>query len=239
MKSFGAAKQRLAGSLGAGSRQALAQAMFIDVLITLRRVPGLDGVAVVTRTTSPRRSRPAATCACWRTRAGGPVGGGADRDPPCAGRGLRARRARARRHPARAAGRARRPDGRGAASRSSPTGTAPAPTRWCSRRPTRSSRASARAASRATWRPRSGRRAPPRRGGSRPRARRRHAGRPRRAGRRARAPPRPGAADPRRAPPARPRGRALCACRRPRPDRFTVSALAPLPAIRPGTTSRR
>jgi 2-phospho-L-lactate/phosphoenolpyruvate guanylyltransferase len=48
VKSFGAAKQRLAGSLGMGSRQALAQAMFIDVLTTLRRVPGLEGVAVVT-----------------------------------------------------------------------------------------------------------------------------------------------------------------------------------------------
>jgi 2-phospho-L-lactate/phosphoenolpyruvate guanylyltransferase len=48
VKSFGAAKQRLAGSLGAGSRQALAQAMFIDVLITLQRVPGLDEVVVVT-----------------------------------------------------------------------------------------------------------------------------------------------------------------------------------------------
>jgi 2-phospho-L-lactate/phosphoenolpyruvate guanylyltransferase len=48
VKSFGAAKQRLAGSLGAGSRQALAQAMFIDVLITLRRVPGLEEVVVVT-----------------------------------------------------------------------------------------------------------------------------------------------------------------------------------------------
>jgi 2-phospho-L-lactate/phosphoenolpyruvate guanylyltransferase len=48
VKSFGAAKQRLADSLGAGSRQALAQAMFIDVLITLQRVPGLEGVAVVT-----------------------------------------------------------------------------------------------------------------------------------------------------------------------------------------------
>jgi 2-phospho-L-lactate guanylyltransferase len=48
VKSFGAAKQRLAGAVGARSRQALAQAMFIDVLITLRRVPGLDGVAVVT-----------------------------------------------------------------------------------------------------------------------------------------------------------------------------------------------
>jgi 2-phospho-L-lactate/phosphoenolpyruvate guanylyltransferase len=48
VKSFGAAKQRLAGSLGAGSRQALAQAMFTDVLTALRRVPGLDGIAVVT-----------------------------------------------------------------------------------------------------------------------------------------------------------------------------------------------
>ena len=48
VKSFGAAKQRLAGALGAGSRQALAQAMFSDVLASLRRVPGLDAVAVVT-----------------------------------------------------------------------------------------------------------------------------------------------------------------------------------------------
>jgi 2-phospho-L-lactate/phosphoenolpyruvate guanylyltransferase len=48
VKSFGAAKQRLAPSLGAGSRQALAQAMFSDVLTSLRRVPGLDAVAVVT-----------------------------------------------------------------------------------------------------------------------------------------------------------------------------------------------
>ena len=48
VKSFGAAKQRLAAELGAGSRQALAQAMFSDVLASLRRVPGLDSVAVVT-----------------------------------------------------------------------------------------------------------------------------------------------------------------------------------------------
>ena len=48
VKSFGAAKQRLAGALGAGSRQALAQAMFADVLASLRRVPGIDSVAVVT-----------------------------------------------------------------------------------------------------------------------------------------------------------------------------------------------
>jgi 2-phospho-L-lactate/phosphoenolpyruvate guanylyltransferase len=48
VKSFGAAKQRLAGSLGAGSRQALAQAMFVDVLSALRRTPELDGIAVVT-----------------------------------------------------------------------------------------------------------------------------------------------------------------------------------------------
>jgi 2-phospho-L-lactate guanylyltransferase len=48
VKSFNAAKQRLAGLLGAGSRQALAQAMFSDVLSSLRHVPGLDAVAVVT-----------------------------------------------------------------------------------------------------------------------------------------------------------------------------------------------
>src|SRR4051812_1936447 len=48
VKSFGAAKQRLAAALGAGSRQALAQAMFSDVLASLRRVPGVDAVAVVT-----------------------------------------------------------------------------------------------------------------------------------------------------------------------------------------------
>jgi 2-phospho-L-lactate guanylyltransferase len=48
VKSFGAAKQRLSTALGAGSRQALAQAMFLDVLASLRRVPGLDSVVVVT-----------------------------------------------------------------------------------------------------------------------------------------------------------------------------------------------
>jgi 2-phospho-L-lactate/phosphoenolpyruvate guanylyltransferase len=48
VKSFGAAKQRLAPALGAGSRQALSQAMFSDVLTSLRRVPGVDSVAVVT-----------------------------------------------------------------------------------------------------------------------------------------------------------------------------------------------
>jgi 2-phospho-L-lactate guanylyltransferase len=48
VKSFGAAKQRLAPELGAGSRQALAQAMFSDVLGSLRRVAGVAAVAVVT-----------------------------------------------------------------------------------------------------------------------------------------------------------------------------------------------
>ncbi|HYN92062.1 MAG TPA: NTP transferase domain-containing protein, partial [Thermoleophilaceae bacterium] len=49
VKSFSAAKQRLSDVLGAGSRQALAQAMFSDVLGSLRRVPGIDEIAVVTR----------------------------------------------------------------------------------------------------------------------------------------------------------------------------------------------
>jgi 2-phospho-L-lactate/phosphoenolpyruvate guanylyltransferase len=48
VKSFGAAKQRLAPALGAGSRQVLARAMFSDVMATLRRVPELDSIVVVT-----------------------------------------------------------------------------------------------------------------------------------------------------------------------------------------------
>ena len=48
VKSFGAAKQRLADRLAPGSRQAVAQAMFADVLASLRHVRGLDGIAVVT-----------------------------------------------------------------------------------------------------------------------------------------------------------------------------------------------
>jgi len=48
VKSFGAAKQRLGDLLAGGSRRALAQAMFADVLTALRHVPELDEVAVVT-----------------------------------------------------------------------------------------------------------------------------------------------------------------------------------------------
>jgi 2-phospho-L-lactate/phosphoenolpyruvate guanylyltransferase len=47
IKSFGAAKQRLAGMLGGGAREALVQAMFQDVLRSLRRVPEIDAIAVV------------------------------------------------------------------------------------------------------------------------------------------------------------------------------------------------
>jgi 2-phospho-L-lactate/phosphoenolpyruvate guanylyltransferase len=48
VKSFGAAKQRLSDLLGQGSREALAQAMFSDVLGSLRRVKGIDTIVVVT-----------------------------------------------------------------------------------------------------------------------------------------------------------------------------------------------
>jgi 2-phospho-L-lactate/phosphoenolpyruvate guanylyltransferase len=47
VKSFGAAKQRLASLLGSGSRQALAQAMFQDVLASLRRTEGIERIVVV------------------------------------------------------------------------------------------------------------------------------------------------------------------------------------------------
>jgi len=48
VKNFGEAKQRLSDLLGHGSREALAQAMFSDVLAALRKVKGLDAIAVVT-----------------------------------------------------------------------------------------------------------------------------------------------------------------------------------------------
>ena len=48
IKGFDHAKQRLSGLLGSGSRQALAQAMFLDVLAALRHVRGIEAVAVVT-----------------------------------------------------------------------------------------------------------------------------------------------------------------------------------------------
>ena len=47
VKSFGAAKQRLGSLLGTGSRQALAQAMFQDVLASLRKVEGIEQIVVV------------------------------------------------------------------------------------------------------------------------------------------------------------------------------------------------
>jgi 2-phospho-L-lactate guanylyltransferase len=48
VKRFDSAKQRLAGVVGAGSRRALAQAMFLDVLGSLRRVETLGDILVVT-----------------------------------------------------------------------------------------------------------------------------------------------------------------------------------------------
>jgi len=48
IKTFVAAKQRLGGLLAGGSREALSQAMFSDVLSSLRKVEGLEAVAVVT-----------------------------------------------------------------------------------------------------------------------------------------------------------------------------------------------
>jgi 2-phospho-L-lactate guanylyltransferase len=47
VKSFGDAKQRLGESLGSGSRQALAQAMFQDVVGALRKVEAIEQIVVV------------------------------------------------------------------------------------------------------------------------------------------------------------------------------------------------
>ena len=48
IKSFGTAKQRLADVLATGSRRSLVQAMFSDVLASLRRCDRVDAIAVVT-----------------------------------------------------------------------------------------------------------------------------------------------------------------------------------------------
>ena len=47
IKSFGAAKQRLSPALAGGARQALAQAMFSDVLSSLKKVKRVDSITVV------------------------------------------------------------------------------------------------------------------------------------------------------------------------------------------------
>jgi 2-phospho-L-lactate guanylyltransferase len=48
VKHFGEAKRRLSERMTAGARRALAEAMFSDVLIALRRASAVDGVLVVT-----------------------------------------------------------------------------------------------------------------------------------------------------------------------------------------------
>lgn len=48
IKTLTAAKQRLSGALGAGARQSLAQAMFSDVIASLRRTQRVEAIAVVT-----------------------------------------------------------------------------------------------------------------------------------------------------------------------------------------------
>lgn len=56
IKRFGAAKQRLASQLGNGARQALVQAMFQDVLASLRRVEALDAIVAVTGNATAARA---------------------------------------------------------------------------------------------------------------------------------------------------------------------------------------
>jgi len=56
LKSFDLAKQRLAGALGNGARQALVNAMFQDVLAALRRVERIEAIAVVTANTTAARA---------------------------------------------------------------------------------------------------------------------------------------------------------------------------------------
>ena len=74
-KNFTDAKQRLGGVLNAEERTALFAAMFEDVLSTLVRVPGLDGVLVVTL--PPLPSPLHTVLRFWKNRKTGA------RQPPC------------------------------------------------------------------------------------------------------------------------------------------------------------
>ena len=55
IKSFGEAKQRLAHEFDAPTRRALAQAMFSDVLVALRRTASIDEIVVVTADNGAQR----------------------------------------------------------------------------------------------------------------------------------------------------------------------------------------
>jgi 2-phospho-L-lactate guanylyltransferase len=55
VKSFAAAKQRLAGQLTPGPRRVLAEAMFSDVLVALRRAAAVERTLVVTRDKGAQR----------------------------------------------------------------------------------------------------------------------------------------------------------------------------------------
>ncbi len=55
VKSFVEAKQRLAHEMSPATRRALAEAMFSDVLVGLRRADSLDGVLVVTADTNAQQ----------------------------------------------------------------------------------------------------------------------------------------------------------------------------------------
>jgi 2-phospho-L-lactate/phosphoenolpyruvate guanylyltransferase len=55
IKSFGEAKQRLAHEFDAPTRRALAQAMFSDVLVALRRTTSVDEIVVVTSDNGAQR----------------------------------------------------------------------------------------------------------------------------------------------------------------------------------------
>src|ERR1700753_60130 len=55
IKSFGEAKQRLAHEFDAPTRRALAQAMFSDVLVALRRAPSIEETVVVTADNGAQR----------------------------------------------------------------------------------------------------------------------------------------------------------------------------------------
>ncbi len=81
VKSLDDAKQRLDADIDAGPRRALAEAMFADVLVALRRARArCERILVVTSDSALSGSRPATARSCSRTRRRGPQPGGGEGD---------------------------------------------------------------------------------------------------------------------------------------------------------------
>ncbi len=66
IKSFAGAKKRLSEALDLGTRRALVRAMAEDVIGELKKVPGLTGILIATRSDEVREFAHKQTVECWK-----------------------------------------------------------------------------------------------------------------------------------------------------------------------------